>query len=250
MKIKPLGVSKTLKAGLVLVSRYAKDNMPKLLTMGSVACLGGAVYYTGKGTVQAVRLIDKKELKKGAPLTTGEKVKAVWPCYIPAAVATVGSAGCAIGATHMLLTQNTALAAALAASEAKNHGLLEKSNALLEERTGDPHENHADKRSEDADGFVTAENEDVFLDTFTGREFISSKTAIEYVCSELSVSAVTGDTVTMNDIYYELDLPQAHAGEKYGFVTAFKPTFTPEFNSAGKSVTAVDFDPVHLKSEE
>lgn len=250
MKFKPLSVSKTLKAGLALVSKYAKDNMPKLLTMGSVACLGGAVYYTGKGTVQAVRLIDKKELEKGAPLTTVEKVKTVWPCYVPAAVATVGSAGCAIGATHMLLTQNTALAAALAASEAKNHGLLDKFNALPEERTGETNENHTGKRIEDSDGFVTADNEDVFLDTFTGREFISSKSAIEFVCSELSVAAVTGDTVTMNDIYYELNLPQAHAGEKYGFITAFKPTFTPEFNSAGKSVTAVDFDPVHLKSEE
>lgn len=250
MKFKTLGVSKTLRAGLVMVSKYAKDNMPKLLTAGSVVCLGGAVYYTGKGTVQAVRLIDKRELEKGAPLTTGEKIKEVWPCYVSAAVATVGSAGCAIGATHMLLTQNTALAAALAASEAKNHGLLEKSNALLEERTGNSNENNAVKLSEDADGFVTAENEDVFLDTFTGREFISSKSAIEFVCSELSVAAVTGDTVTMNDIYYELNLSQAHAGEKYGFVTAFKPTFTPEFNSAGKSVTAVDFDPVHLKSEE
>lgn len=246
MKLKPLGVSKTLRAGLVLVSKYAKDNMPKLLTMGSVACLGSAVYYTGKGTVKAVRLIDKRELEKGAPLTTGEKIKEVWPCYVKAAVATVGSAGCAIGATHMLLTQNTALAAALAASEAKNRGLLEKPNELLEERTGDSGE----KRAEDTGSFVNAANEDVFLDTFTGREFVSSKSAIEFVCSELSVAAVTGDTITMNDIYYELDLPQAKAGEKYGFNTAFKPVFTPEFNSDGKSVTAVDFDPIHLKSEE
>lgn len=250
MKFKTLGVSRTLKTGLAIVSRYAKDNMPKLLTMGSVACLGGAVYYTGKGTVQAVRLIDKRELEKGAPLTTGEKVKTVWPCYVPAAVATVGSAGCAIGATHMLITQNTALAAALAASEAKNRGLLEKPNALLEERTGESNENQAGKRTEDADNFVTAANEDVFLDVFTGREFVSSKSAIEFVCSELSVAAVTGDTITMNDIYYELGLPQAKAGEKYGFTTAFKPVFTPEFNSDGKSVTAVDFDPDHLKSEE
>lgn len=250
MKFKPLGVSRTLKTGLAIVSRYAKDNMPKLLTMGSVACLGGAVYYTGKGTVQAVRLIDKRELEKGAPLTTGEKVKTVWPCYVPAAVATAGSAGCAIGATHMLLTQNTALAAALAASEAKNRGLLEKANELIEEKPRDASASVSNAGTDDADQFVTADNEDVFLDTFTGREFISSKSAIEFVCSELSVAAVTGDTVTMNDIYYELDLPQAHAGEKYGFVTAFKPTFTPEFNSAGKSVTAVDFEPVHLKSEE
>ena len=250
MKFKPLGVSKTLRAGLVLVSKYAKDNMPKLLTMGSVACLGGAVYYTGKGTVKAVRLIDKRELEKGAPLTTGEKIKEVWPCYVQAAVATVGSAGCAIGATHMLLTQNTALAAALAASEAKNHGLLEKSNEILDESTNDSNRNRPGKRSEDADSFVTAENEDIFLDNFTGREFVSSKSAIEFVCSELSVAAVTGDTVTMNDIYYEFSLPQAKAGEKYGFTTAFKPVFTPEFNYDGKSVTAVDFDPVHLKSEE
>ena len=250
MKLKPLGVSRTLKTGLTIVSRYAKDNMPKLLTMGSVACLGGAVYYTGKGTVQAVRLIDKRELEKGAPLTTGEKVKTVWPCYVPAAVATVGSAGCAIGATHLLLTQNTALAAALAASEAKNRGLLEKANELIEEKPSDVATDVSNTTSDDADQFVTSDNEDVFLDTFTGREFISSKSAIEFVCSELSVAAVTGDTVTMNDIYYGLNLPQACAGEKYGFVTAFKPRFTPEFNSAGKSVTAVDFDPVHLKSEE
>lgn len=256
MKFKPLGVSKTLRAGLVLVSKYAKDNMPKLLTMGSVACLGGAVYYTGKGTVQAVRLIDKRELEKGAPLTTGEKVKTVWPCYVPAAVATVGSAGCAIGATHLLLTQNTALAAALAASEAKNHGLLEKAEGVLSEEEVNTEKESAEPVAPNApanpDSVISTGNgNEKFKDSVTGREFYSRREFITDKTTQISNAVITDGSQTMNDLYFQLGIGMCDAGETYGFNQSCWPVtahYSIESGRFGEPVTVVDFGAIVLPS--
>lgn len=256
MKFKPLGVSKTLKAGLVLVSEYAKDNMPKLLTMGCVACLGGAVYYTGKGTVQAVRLIDKKTLEKGAPLTTGEKVKEAWPCYIPAAAATLGSAGCAIGATHVLLTQNTALMAALAASEAKNHGLLEKAEGILaNEETDIPKEaSEPAVSSSPADPnsvISTGNGNEKFRDAITGREFYSRREFITQQAVRVSNEVITDGSKTMNDLYFYLGIGLCDAGETYGFNQScwpVNPHYSIESGRFGEPITVVDFGAIVLPS--
>lgn len=256
MKFKPLGVSRTLKTGLAIVSRYAKDNMPKLLTTGSVACLGGAVYYTGKGTVHAVRLIDKRELEKGAPLTTGEKIKEAWPCYIPAAVATVGSAGCAIGATHMLLTQNTALAAALAASEAKNHGLLEKAEELLSDGEADipkeaPEPAVSSSPADPNSVISTGNGNEKFKDALTGREFYSRREFITQQAVRVSNAVITDGSQTMNDLYFHLGIGSCDAGETYGFNQScwpVTPHYSIESGRFGEPVTVVDFGAIVLPS--
>ena len=256
MKFNPLGVSKMLKTGLELASEYAKNNMPKLLTMGSVACLGGAVYYTGKGTVQAVRLIDKKTLEKGAPLTTGEKVKEAWPCYIPAAAATLGSAGCAIGATHVLLTQNTALMAALAASEAKNHGLLEKAEELLSDGEADipkeaPEPAVSSSPADPNSVISTGNGNEKFKDAITGREFYSRREFITQKAVRISNAVVTDGSQTMNDLYFELGIGSCDAGETYGFNQScwpVTPHYSIESGRFGEPVTVVDFGAIVLPS--
>lgn len=256
MKFKPLGVSRTLKTGLAIVSRYAKDNMPKLLTMGSVACLGGAVYYTGKGTVHAVRLIDKRELEKGAPLTTGEKIKEAWPCYIPAAAATLGSAGCAIGATHVLLTQNTTLMAALAASEAKNHGLLEKAEELLSDGEADipkeaPEPAVSSSPADPNSVISTGNGNEKFKDALTGREFYSRREFITQQAVRVSNAVITDGSQTMNDLYFELGIGSCDAGETYGFNQScwpVTPHYSIESGRFGEPVTVVDFGAIVLPS--
>lgn len=257
MKFKIGSAGKTLRALTSIASQYAKDNMPKLLTAGSIACLGGAVYYTGKGTVQAVRLIDKKTLEKGAPLTAGEKIKEVWPCYIPAAAATFGSAGCAIGATHMLLTQNTALMAALAASEAKNHGLLEKAEGLLtgeeadiSNETAEPTAPNAQPASPDA-VISTGNGNEKFKDAITGREFYSRREFITDQAIRISNAVITDGSQTMNDLYFHLGIGSCDAGEAYGFNQSCWPVtahYSIESGRFGEPVTVVDFGAIVLPS--
>lgn len=256
MKIKIGSAGQTLRALASFASKYAKDNMPKLLTAGSVMCLGGAVYYTGKGTVQAVRLIDKKTLEKGAPLTTGEKIKEAWPCYIPAAAATLGSAGCAIGATHVLLTQNTALVAALAASEAKNHGLLEKAEELLSDGDVDiskeTPETSASSSPADPNAVISTGNgNEKFKDAITGREFYSRREFITQQAVKVSNAVITDGSQTMNDVYFLLGIGACDAGEAYGFNQScwpVTPHYSIESGRFGEPVTIVDFGAIVLPS--
>lgn len=258
MKIKMGSAGQTLRALASIASKYAKDNMPKLLTAGSVFCLGGAVYYTGKGTVQAVRLIDKKTLEKGAPLTTGEKFKEVWPCYIPAAAAALGSAGCAVGATHMLLTQNTALMAALAASEAKNHGLLEKAEELLSDGGAaipeEAPETAVHSYSEDPNAVISTGNgNEKFKDAVSGREFYSRREYITEQAVKVSNAVITDGSQTMNDLYFNLGIGSCDAGEAYGFNQScwpVTPHYSIESGRFGEPVTVVDFGAIVLPSSE
>lgn len=256
MKIKIGSAGQTLRALASIASKYAKDNMPKLLTTGSVLCLGGAVYYTGKGTVQAVRLIDKKTLEKGAPLTTGEKIKEVWPCYIPAAAATLGSAGCAIGATHVLLTQNTALVAALAASEAKNHGLLEKAEDLLSDGEADIPEEKSEtavsSSTVDPNAVISTGNgNEKFKDAITGREFYSRREFVTQQAIRISNEVITDGSKSMNDLYFHLGIGSCDAGETYGFNQScwpVTPHYSIESGRFGEPVTVVDFGAIVLPS--
>lgn len=256
MKIKMGSAGQTLRALASIASKYAKDNMPKLLTAGSVLCLGGAVYYTGKGTVQAVRLIDKKTLEKGAPLTTGEKVKEAWPCYIPAAAAALGSAGCAIGATHMLLTQNTALMAALAASEAKNHGLLEKAEGLLSDGETDIVEEAPETAIHsspiDPNAVISTGNgNEKFKDAISGREFYSRREYITEQAVKVSNAVITDGSQTMNDLYFYLGIGSCDAGYTYGFNQScwpVTPHYSIESGRFSEPVTIVDFGAIVLPS--
>lgn len=256
MKIKMSSAGQTLRALASIASKYAKDNMPKLLTAGSVVFLGGAVYYTGKGTVQAVRLIDKKTLEKGAPLTTGEKIKETWPCYIPAAAATLGSAGCAIGATHVLLTQNTALMAALAASEAKNHGLLEKAEGLLAGEEAvipeEAPEPAAPSSPADPNAVISTGNgNEKFKDAVSGREFYSRREYITQQAVKVSNAVITDGSQTMNDLYFNLGIGSCDAGEAFGFNQScwpVTPHYSIESGRFGEPVTVVDFGAIVLPS--
>lgn len=258
MKIKMGSAGQTLRALASIASKYAKDNMPKLLTAGSVLCLGGAVYYTGKGTVQAVRLVDKKALEKGAPLTTGEKIKEVWPCYVQAAAATLGSAGCAIGATHVLLTQNTALMAALAASEAKNHGLMEKAEGLLAGEEADipeeAPETAAPSSTADPNAVISTGNgNEKFKDAVSGREFYSRREYITEQAVKVSNAVITDGSQTMNDLYFNLGIGSCDAGEAYGFNQScwpVTPHYSIESGRFGEPVTVVDFGAIVLPSSE
>lgn len=97
------------------IKHWGKKNLPTILTWTSAISTVGALYFTGKATVKAVRTYD--ELKKeNKDISKKEILKAVGPYYIPAAGFAAASVACSFSSNHINLKRQQILAGALFAS--------------------------------------------------------------------------------------------------------------------------------------
>lgn len=103
-----------LNRTLYLFRGWFKKNLPTILTWTSAISTAGALYFTGKATVKAVRVYD--ELKKGDEIDKKEFVKRVVPYYIPAAGFAASSIVCTFSSNHVNLKRQRVLSGALFAS--------------------------------------------------------------------------------------------------------------------------------------
>lgn len=95
-----------------------KSHGPEILIGLGITGFIGATVMAVQATPIAEDLIVAAEDEKGDELTVKEKVKAVYKPYIPAAVTTVASTACILGASKINHQRNTELAAAYAISQA------------------------------------------------------------------------------------------------------------------------------------
>ena len=100
------------------VRTSASKHSPEILTGIGIAGLVVTTVMAVRATPKALILIEdrKKELREDT-LTPVETVKAVWICYVPAALTGTVSIACLIGANSVNLRRNAALATAYTLSE-------------------------------------------------------------------------------------------------------------------------------------
>ena len=75
-----------------------KQNLPTILTATALVGVGLTAFLTGTATLEADKKIAEAEDLKGDLLTNEEKLKVVYPCYIPAAAAGIATSMCIVGA--------------------------------------------------------------------------------------------------------------------------------------------------------
>lgn len=113
------------------LSKWVRKNLPTILTWASAVATAGALYYTGKATVKAVRTYD--ELKQENPqVSKKEVVKAVIPYYIPAAGFAATSIACSFGSNHINAKRQRVLAGALMMSNEALQSFKKKVEEKLE----------------------------------------------------------------------------------------------------------------------
>lgn len=98
-----------MKANKLLMA--CKKNLPTLLTIASVLSGAAALYFTGKGTIKAVRKYDALK-ESGADITPKVIFQQVVPYYIPAIGFAVTSFGCNIAGNTIHVKRNRALSLA------------------------------------------------------------------------------------------------------------------------------------------
>ena len=96
------------------IQNFIKKNGPIILTcLASVGTVATAVIAV-RETPKAIKLLEEAKEKKGAELTTIEKVKVAGPVYIPAIATGVGTIACMAGSTILSHKQTVSMAGAYA----------------------------------------------------------------------------------------------------------------------------------------
>ena len=158
-------------------------------------------------------------------LTTLEKAKACWKCYIPAVVTGTLSAACIIGGHSVNARRNTALAAAYALSDSALREYKEKVvETIGEKKEQTIREKVAEERikkdpATNREIIVTDKGTTRCYDYLSGRYFYSDVDTINKAIIELNRMIVTDmcGYASLNDFYDELGLDHTGIGDDLGW---------------------------------
>lgn len=214
-----------MKSNLFVAVRSGlTKHSPEILIGLGVAGLLGTTVLAVRETPKVLKLLEnkKKELDVDK-LSVKDTVKTVWKNYIPCAVLAVTSVACIVGASNISARRNAALAAAYAiGNKAFSDYKEEVINLLGEEKDKEIRERVADKLLKEnpvtsKEVIITDNNEHLCYDEITGRYFKSSQNKIKEAQNVINDRLRDEMWVSLNDLYYELCLPNVRVGDDLGW---------------------------------
>ncbi len=215
------GLKRTIKSAERVLTKYS----PGILTGIGIAGMIGATFMAVKATPKALYLIEtKKEEAEVEELTSVETIKTCWKCYIPAALATVVSAACLIGASTVSAKRNAALATAYSISEAALREYQEKVVEVIGEKKEKAVRDAVAKDQIERD--PVTKNEVVIIDSnyntlcyepLSGRYFKSTIDKIKKAEIKLDRQMIQEMYVSLNDFYWEIGLDGTDLGDQMGW---------------------------------
>lgn len=217
--------------GLVKVGKtFLVANRPEILLGTAITATVSAVIMAAKGGYQARGLVLDAEMDRpDEPLTTKEKVKLTWLCYLPAGITTLGALGSLSGLHFVHVKEKKALVtASLAAieeikAEGKSYadGLLATLNEEVPEDQKRRVQDQMNARG-GAPSWITdgdGEIEEIYLvrDAWTGRDIYSNKRRIEEALNELNGVINSSGDVDLNTFYTYAGFGTIPQGEILGW---------------------------------
>ena len=207
---------------------------PTILSVIAVTGLVGSVIFAVRATPKALKLLEQeRDIREDnsedgviEPLTKPEIAKIVWKCYIPTAVICAVTAACILGSNSISNRRINALAGVYGFTEAafreyrakvaetigekKEKGVRD---AVAKDRIGrDPVENH--------EVLITGDGNALCYDVFSGRYFKSDSNKLRKVENLLNKQLLSDMHVCINDLYYEIGLPDTKMGGDLGWSVA------------------------------
>lgn len=218
--------------------QFAAQNASTILTAGGVIGTVLTATLTAKATFKAAELIhndlvhrvgeaatkaeDQNIYEEVKELTTTEKVKKVWPHFVPPVVIGTATIASIVGANMMSAKRAAALAAAYGLSERQLKEYKEK----VTEKLGVNKERAV--RDEIAQDRVTANppTREVIIiaggdvlchDMLTGRYFQSSVEDIKKAENKMNQEMYLNDSVSLSQFYDEIGLPATSMSDEVGW---------------------------------
>ena len=215
------GLKRTIKSAERVLTKYS----PGILTGIGIAGMIGATFMAVKATPKALYLIEtKKEEAEVEELTSVEIIKTCWKCYIPAALTTVVSAACLIGASTVSAKRNAALATAYSISEAALREYQEKVVEVVGEKKEKAVRDAVAKDQIERDPVTKSEvviidsnSNTLCYEPLSGRYFKSTIDKIKKAEIKLDRQMIQEMYVSLNDFYWEIGLDGTDLGDKMGW---------------------------------
>ena len=215
------GLKRTIKSVERVLTKYS----PGILTGIGIAGMIGATFMAVKATPKALYLIEtKKEESEVEELTSVETIKTCWKCYIPAALTTVVSAACLIGASTVSAKRNAALATAYSISEAALREYQEKVVEVIGEKKEKAVRDAVAKDQIERDPVTKSEvviidsnSNTLCYEPLSGRYFKSTIDKIKKAEIKLDRQMIQEMYVSLNDFYWEIGLDETDLGDKMGW---------------------------------
>lgn len=261
------GMSKFIRGGKISISKHS----PEILTGIGIAGMITTTFLAVRATPKALELIeDKKDelnnkqieerLDKNGDLRDYKEItklkfpdlfKATWKCYVPAAVTSVASIACLVGASSVHIKRNAVLATAYQLSET---ALTEYKEKVIETIGEKKEEVIRDKVNKDRieknpvsknNVIITDKGNTLCYDHMSGRYFKSDIDKINKAVNVINNRILHDFYASLNDLYSELGLYTVSLGDKLGWnsdMGLIEVEFSSQLADDGTPCLVMDFN--------
>ena len=253
--------------------QFLSENASTILTAAGVVGTTMTAVLTAKATFKAAEIIEmdrdvrRSELQEKieenpewdptlVELTTFDKVKMVWPHYIPPAVIATATIGSIVAANLMSAKRAAALAAAYGISERQlkeyKDKVLEKVGPSKEQAIRDEIAQERVTGNPPREVLILAGNDVLCYDMITGRYFKSSMEEIKRAENTINNELFHHQYASLSHFYDEVGLAPTSYTDEVGWNMqtdgALEIQFTTTMSPDQKPCIAVDFNnPPHLE---
>lgn len=205
-------------------SQAIQDHSPAILTGLGVAGVFTTAALAVKATPEALRRIWDAESEHARDISTVEKVKLVWPLYVPAATVAVSSSVCILMSNRISSRRTAVALGALSISENSYREYREKTRTVVGEKQENKireeiAQDHVDKAIKGRGTMVIPEGRQLCVDGFTGRIFFSDYQSLRAAQNDVNQMAIHENGVCLNEFYHRIGLEGVPMGIELGWPT-------------------------------
>lgn len=251
-----------LKEAANVVTMFASEHRTSLMIGGGIAGMMVAGVTAVRVTPKASMLLEERRCSKhdaylenteaNPQLTIKDYIQVTWKYYLPPIALATVSAGAIIFAHKVDRKENAALAAAYAISESRLKEYSEKVLETVGEKKEKEVRNAIDKdrvnNNQPVDGEIisTGQGDTLCMDAWNGRYFYSDIEVLRRAAVDLSRAVLNDETVTLNDFYDRIDLPQTKNGDFFAWEIGnhhemIELSFSSQLDFKKRPVLVMDF---------
>lgn len=249
---------------------FISKNSPTILTALAVGGVFTTVALAIKATPKAIDLIEDASVisykyhetdepkYEERDLTKIEVIKLTWKLYVPTLAVGAATIACIIGANHISLRRNAALASLYGLTEAA----FKEYQAKVVETIGRNKETKvrddiaADRiknnPSKDREIIFTGKGEVLCYDSMSGRYFKSDIEQIRRVVNDFNYELRSEMFKSLNELYYELGLTDIKLGDEMGWNIEkgqLEMSYSSQINDEGVPCLVLNYEVVPKYSE-
>lgn len=251
-----------LKEAANVVTLFASEHRTSLMVGGGIAGMVIAGVTAVRVTPKASMLLEERRCSKhdaylenteaNPQLTIKDYIQVTWKYYLPPIALATVSAGAIIFAHKVDRKENAALAAAYAISESRLKEYSEKVLETVGEKKEKEVRNAIDKdrvnnnQPVDSEIISTGQGDTLCMDAWNGRYFYSDIEVLRRAAVDLSRAVLNDETVTLNDFYDRIDLPQTKNGDFFAWEIGnhhemIELSFSSQLDFKKRPVLVMDF---------